>query len=76
VRHFASPNGSEFDTAMEALKDVRALIRSLPHGFQMFLPVGRTYDARTGKGWETEGIQPDIEVPYGDALETAIAQIR
>jgi hypothetical protein len=26
--------------------------------------------------WEAEGIQPDIEVPYGDALETAIAQIR
>jgi retinol-binding protein 3 len=29
VRHFASPNGSEFDTAMEALKDVRALIIDL-----------------------------------------------
>jgi retinol-binding protein 3 len=50
--------------------------RSLPHGFQMFLPVGRTYDPRTDKGWEAEGIQPDIEVPYGDALETAIAQIQ
>jgi C-terminal processing protease CtpA/Prc len=42
----------------------------------MFLPVGRTYDPRTDKGWEAEGIQPDIEVPYGDALETAIAQIQ
>jgi C-terminal processing protease CtpA/Prc len=29
VRHFASPDGSQFDTAMGALKDVRALIIDL-----------------------------------------------
>lgn len=47
----------------------------LPHGFQMFLPIGRAYDPRTGKGWEAEGIRPDIEVPYARALETAIKTI-
>ena len=37
----------------------------------MFLPRGRTYDPKTGKGWEAEGIPADVEVPYEDALVTA-----
>lgn len=45
---------------------------SLPGGFAMFLPRGRTYDPRTNKGWEAEGIQPDVRVPYERALETAL----
>jgi C-terminal processing protease CtpA/Prc len=45
---------------------------SLPGGFSMFLPRGRTYDARTNKGWEAEGIQPDVPVPYERALQTAL----
>lgn len=46
---------------------------SLPVGLSLFLPVGRTYDPRTGKGWEAEGISPDVEVPYADALPVALA---
>jgi hypothetical protein len=46
----------------------------LPHGFQMFLPIGRAYDPRTGKGWEAEGLRPDIEVPYAQALDAALAR--
>jgi C-terminal processing protease CtpA/Prc len=45
----------------------------LPLGLQMFLPVGRAYDPRTGKGWEAEGIRPDVEVPYAQALDAALA---
>lgn len=49
---------------------------SLPDGFSMFLPRGRTFDPRTNAGWEITGIQPDIAVPYDQALATAIAAIR
>ena len=45
---------------------------SLPGGFSMFLPRGRTYDPRTNKGWEATGIEPDVRVPYERALETAV----
>ena len=45
---------------------------ALPGGFSMFLPRGRTYNPRTNKGWEAEGIQPDIRVPYERALQTAL----
>jgi retinol-binding protein 3 len=48
----------------------------LPHGFEMFLPVGRAYDPRTGKGWEAEGLRPDIEVPYAQALDAALSHAR
>jgi hypothetical protein len=49
---------------------------SLPGGFYMFLPRGRTYDPKTNQGWEAEGIKPDIEVKYEDALRTAIELIK
>jgi len=45
---------------------------SLPGGFSMFLPRGRTYDPRTNEGWEATGIQPDVRVPYERALDTAL----
>lgn len=48
----------------------------LPDGFAMFLPRGRTFDPRTNEGWEATGIQPDVAVPYDQALATAIARIR
>jgi len=51
-------------------------IVSLPDGFAMFLPRGRTYDPRTNEGWEATGIQPDVAVPYDQARATAIARIR
>jgi DNA-binding MarR family transcriptional regulator len=49
---------------------------SLPGGFYMFLPRGRTYDPRTNEGWEADGIKPDISVKYEDALKTAIGMIQ
>jgi retinol-binding protein 3 len=49
---------------------------TLPLGLQMFLPIGRAYDPRTGKGWEAEGLRPDIEVPYAQALDAALAHAR
>ena len=49
-------------------------MEDLGSGFSMFLPHGKTYDPKTGKGWEAEGIEPDVAVPYGEALETAHRQ--
>jgi DNA-binding MarR family transcriptional regulator len=49
---------------------------ALPEGFRMFLPYGRTYDPRTEKGWEAEGIQPDVAVPADQALERALQLIK
>ena len=48
----------------------------LSPGFAVFLPRGRTYDPRTNKGWEAEGLKPDVEVPYPQALEAAMDLIR
>jgi C-terminal processing protease CtpA/Prc len=47
----------------------------LPGGFYMFVPRGRTYDPETNEGWEAEGIKPDVEVSYDQALKTAIGLI-
>ena len=43
---------------------------------RLTVPRGRTYDPETGKGWEAEGIAPDIDVPYGEALERAAEEAR
>jgi DNA-binding MarR family transcriptional regulator len=48
----------------------------LTPGFSVFLPRGRTYNPLTNKGWEAEGLKPDVEVPYDRALETAIAIVK
>ena len=48
----------------------------LPHGFRVFLPRGRTYDPKTNQGWEAEGLKPDVEVQYEDALRTATELIK
>jgi CubicO group peptidase (beta-lactamase class C family) len=47
----------------------------LPHGFRMFLPTGRTFDPRTGRGWEAEGIRPDVEAPAEQALDAALKRL-
>jgi retinol-binding protein 3 len=44
--------------------------------FTVFLPRGRTYDPATNEGWEAEGLKPDVEVAYEQALETALALAR
>lgn len=41
-------------------------------GYRAFIPVGRTFDPDTDKGWEQTGIEPHIAVPAADALDAAI----
>jgi hypothetical protein len=48
----------------------------LVDGFSLWLPRGRTYDPRTGQGWEAEGLKPDVEVPYERALTAALEAAR
>lgn len=45
-------------------------------GFAAFIPVGRTYDPDTGKGWEGTGVEPDIAVPADQALDKALELAR
>ena len=47
----------------------------LTNDFAIWLPHGRTYNPKTDKGWEAEGIEPHVTVPYTRALATAHAEI-
>ncbi|MFY0638615.1 S41 family peptidase [Maricaulis maris] len=40
--------------------------------FTLFIPVGRTFDPRTGEGWEAEGIEPDLPAVSDNALDAAL----
>ncbi len=40
--------------------------------FAVWMPVGRTYDIKTGKDWEGSGIAPDIEADPKQALVLAL----
>ena len=40
--------------------------------FAVWMPVGRTYDIKTGKDWEGAGIAPDIEADPKQALVVAL----
>ena len=51
-------------------------VEALAAGFSLWLPRGRTYDPRTGKGWEADGVTPDVAVPYDQALDKALALAR
>jgi C-terminal processing protease CtpA/Prc len=42
--------------------------------FAAFIPVGRTFDPDTGKGWEGTGIDPDVAVPADKALAEALVR--
>lgn len=42
--------------------------------FTAFIPVGRTYDPRSGRGWEGTGVTPDIAVPAQRALVEALTR--
>ena len=44
----------------------------LPGGYAAFIPVGRTFDPATGKGWEGTGVTPDVAVPAATALDEAL----
>jgi C-terminal processing protease CtpA/Prc len=46
--------------------------RPINDHFAVWMPVGRTYDIKTGKDWEGEGIAPDIAVDPKVALVTAL----
>lgn len=41
-------------------------------GMSAFVPVGRTYDPKTGKDWEGVGVLPDIETAPEDALRRVL----
>ena len=43
-------------------------------GFSAFIPVGRTFDPDTGKGWDYVGIAPNIAVPAAQALTEALVR--
>lgn len=47
-------------------------LAQLGSGFTAFVPVGRTFDPDTGRGWEGTGVAPDVAVPADRALEEAL----
>jgi C-terminal processing protease CtpA/Prc len=49
-------------------------LRPLGDRFSVFVPVGRTFDADTGKGWEGTGVDPDVAVPADRALVEALTR--
>ncbi|MDH5760985.1 MAG: S41 family peptidase [Gemmatimonadota bacterium] len=46
----------------------------LADGFGASISVGRTFDPRTGEGWQSTGVKPAIEVESDQALEVALAE--
>jgi C-terminal processing protease CtpA/Prc len=40
--------------------------------FAVWMPMGRTYDVKTGKDWEGDGVAPDIAVDPKQALVLAL----
>jgi len=47
-------------------------VRPLNDHFAVWMPVGRTYDIKTGKDWEGDGVAPDIAVDPKQALVFAL----
>jgi hypothetical protein len=47
----------------------------LGEGLGASISIGRTYDPRTGKGWQGTGVIPDIAVQHDHSLSTAFALI-
>jgi C-terminal processing protease CtpA/Prc len=47
----------------------------LPDGFGASISVGRTFDPRTGEGWQSTGVKPALEVDSDHALEAALAEL-
>jgi hypothetical protein len=43
-------------------------------GFVFFISVFRQFDPRTGRGWQNEGVVPDLSVPADQALRAAHAE--
>jgi hypothetical protein len=49
-------------------------IQAVNDTFSVFVPVGRTFDPDTGKGWEGSGVAPDVLVPAEQALVEALVR--
>jgi hypothetical protein len=49
-------------------------VRPVGDKFAVFIPVGRTFDQDTGKGWEGDGVSPHIAVPAERALVEALTR--
>jgi C-terminal processing protease CtpA/Prc len=49
-------------------------MRPIGERFSAFVPVGRTFDPDTGKGWEGTGVAPDVRVPANQALVEALVR--
>ncbi len=47
-------------------------VADLGHGYQAFIPVGRTFDPDNNQGWEGVGVKPDVAVPADKALDEAL----
>jgi len=44
-------------------------------GYAAFIPVGRTFDPDTDRGWEGTGVAPDVAVPADQALDEALRRL-
>lgn len=44
----------------------------LGFGYSAFVPIGRTFDPATDRGWEGTGVAPDVIVPADSALGRAL----
>ena len=44
-------------------------------GYSAFVPVGRTFDPDTDRGWEGTGVAPNVEIPADQALDEALRRI-
>lgn len=47
---------------------------SIAGGFTAWIPVGRTFDPDTNKGWDYAGIAPNVAVPAAEALTEALVR--
>jgi len=43
-------------------------------GFSAWIPVGRTFDPDTNKGWDYVGVAPNVPVPAAEALTEALVR--
>ena len=45
---------------------------TLGGGYRAFIPIGRTFDPDTGKGWEQTGVEPHVKISAETALDEAL----
>ena len=47
----------------------------LADGYSMFIPYGDTVDPKSGKGWEADGVTPDVAIPAKEALDYVLEKL-